>query len=128
MLFAASGGEKNLGHALTAKRGYQFTVVVKRAVIENTLHEEGIADGVLLVFGRVPEEVSMLVYYLFARPIKALVAFAYFSSMCEITLFSLEKQIFARFLLSGIKTHLNLKCHCLAIIPQPSSLWVSFRL
>ncbi len=65
VLFLSSFCRKeHLGHALAAEHLNEFAAVIERAIVENALHEQGIADIVLFVIGRVPEEVLVLVYNL----------------------------------------------------------------
>ena len=66
LLLSTSSREKDLGHTLATECSHKFAVVVKRAVVEDALHKQGIADVLLIGLRRVPEETLMLGYYLLA--------------------------------------------------------------
>ena len=66
LLLATGGREEHLSHAFPAKSSHKLAEVIERAVIENTLNEQGVADIVLLVVGRIPEEIPVLINDLFA--------------------------------------------------------------
>lgn len=62
VLLAPFGGEKHFSYMFATEGGYQVFVVVQRPVIQNTLYQQGVADVLFLIFGRVPEELSVFVY------------------------------------------------------------------
>ena len=66
LLLPTFGREEHLCNAFAAKRINQFTVIFERTVIQYALNKQGIADILLLSLWRVPKEVSVLVYDLFA--------------------------------------------------------------
>ena len=68
LLLAACSREEHLGHMLLAECLDEFAVIVERAVVQDVLHEEVIADVQLLVVGCVPKEVLVLAYQ-FSRDI-----------------------------------------------------------
>jgi len=66
LLLTARSGEKYLGNALSSKCGHKFTEIIERTVVENALNKQGITDVLFLCLRRVPKEVLVLNYDLFA--------------------------------------------------------------
>lgn len=58
------GGEEDFGYTLSAECGDEVAIVVQRAIVQNTFHQQGIADVLLFLFGRVPEKCTIILYEL----------------------------------------------------------------
>jgi len=64
VLLSTFGGEEDFGHTLSAECVDEVAIVVQRAIVQNTFHQQCIADVLLFLFGRVPEKRTIILYEL----------------------------------------------------------------
>ena len=67
LLLSSFGREEYLCHTLATKHVNEFTIVVKRSIIQDAFNQQGITDVLLLCLWGVPEEASVFVYNLLTR-------------------------------------------------------------